>query len=183
MASTRVAQRYAKALMELAKEEGSFDIVVEDIRTISAAIEGSNDLRNMLRSPIIDDRTKESILRAVFGGKIGTIADRFVSLLTLKGRSPQLADIITAFNHLLDKEQNTVQATITTAVDLDPAQKQKLEERISTLSGHNVRATYVIDPSIIGGFRARFEDRMIDASVRHQLDRLRESFVEGSLTW
>jgi len=180
MATTRVAQRYAKALMELAKEEGAFDTVVEDVRTIAAAVEHSDDLRNLLRSPIIDERTKEKILREIFGGKIGTIADRFIVLLTLKGRSGDLPDIIDAFNRLLDRERNVVPATITTAVSLDPAQRRKLEERISSLSGHGIRATYVVDPSIIGGFHARFADRMIDASVRHQLERLRESFVEGS---
>lgn len=179
MATTRVAQRYAKALMELAKEEGSFDAVVEDVLTIGTAMEGSADLLAMLRSPVVDDRRKEKIIREVFSGKVGTLADRFLSLLTLKGRSGDIPAIIAAFKHLLDRERNIVSATVTTAVEMAPAQRRGLEERISALSGHSIRATYVVDPSIIGGFRARFEDKMIDASVRHQLERLRVSLIEG----
>ncbi len=181
MATTRVAERYAKALMSLAKEQNVFDVVIEDMQTINGAIIGSRDLQLMLHSPVIDPRKKESILRQIFSEKIGTLTDHFLSLLALKGRSVDLPAIIVAFGHLLDKETNVMPATITTAVDLDVVQRQKLEQKIATISGHKVRANYVVDPSIIGGFRARFEDRMIDASVRHQLDRLRESFAEGSL--
>lgn len=180
MATSRVAQRYAKALMDLAKEEGSFDAVVEDVLTIGGAMDGSPDLLNMLRSPIVDDRRKEKILREVFNGKVGPLVERFITLLTLKGRSGDIPGMVTAFKHLLDVERNIVNAVVTTAVELPPAQRRGLEERISALSGHGIRATYVVDPSIIGGFRARFEDRMIDASVRHQLERLRVSLTEGT---
>jgi F-type H+-transporting ATPase subunit delta len=181
MATTRVAERYAKALMDLAQQDGKFDATVEDIRMISRAMAGSRDLQLLLHSPVIDDRKKEAILRQIFGGKIGTLVDRFISLLVLKGRGVDLPAIITAFERLVDKATNMMPATITTAVELGPAQREKLEQRIATISGHTVRANYLVDPSLIGGFLARFEDQMIDASVRHQLDRLRESFVEGNL--
>lgn len=181
-ASTRVAQRYAKALMDLAKDEGVLDTVSEDMQTIRAACEGSSDLRNFIESPIIDTRTKERVLREVFGGKIGTAVDRFISLLALKGRASSLPATAIAFSALLDTMNNIVPATITTAVDLPDDQKRKLEAHITKLSGHNIRATFKVDPSIVGGFSARFQDKMIDASVRHQLERLRASFVEGALS-
>jgi F-type H+-transporting ATPase subunit delta len=180
MATTRVAHRYAKALMEIAQEQGSFDTVIDDVQTLRSAIEGSTDLRNLLASPIIDVHTKERILREIFGGKIGTVADRFIALLATKGRAADLAAILRAFQHLLDIERNVVVATITTAVELDVAQRTRIEERIKQMSGHDVRAEYMVDPSLVGGFRARFEDKMIDASVRHQLERLRISLIEGS---
>jgi len=181
MATTRAAHRYAKALIEIAQEQGSFDVVVEDVQTLRAAIAGSTDLRNLLATPIIENHTKERLLREIFSGKIGTVADRFVTLLALKGRAVDLPAVLQAFQRLLDQERNIVVATITTAVELDDAQRARLEERIKQMSGHGVRAEYRVDPSLVGGFRARFEDRMIDASVRHQLERLRETLVEGSV--
>ena len=180
MANTRVAHRYAKAIMEIAQSEGAFDVVVEDVQTLRSAIESSADLERFLASPVIDNRKKESIIREIFGGKVGSVMDRFLSLMTLKGRAADLPSILEAFGVLLDEERNVVPATITTAMELDPPQRARIEEEISRVSGHNVRATYQVDPSIIGGFRARFEDRMIDATVRHQLERLRESFIAGS---
>lgn len=181
MATTRAAHRYAKALMEMSKEQGSFDSIVEDIQTIRAVIASSHDLRNFLASPIIDVHKKASILREVFGGKVGVLMDRFIALLASKGRAVDLKDIVDAFQVLLDQERNVVVAKITTAVELDAPQKEKVEGKIKEMTGSSVRAEYVVDPSLIGGFTARFADKMIDASVRHQLERLRTSFIEGAL--
>jgi F-type H+-transporting ATPase subunit delta len=181
MANTRVAHRYAKAIMEIAQSENAFDVVVEDIQTVRMAMESSADLRRFLASPVIDVHRKQAIIREIFGGKVGSVMDHFLSLLALKGRSADLESIIDAFQRLLDEARNVVPATITTALELDATQKARLEEEITRISGHTVRASYRIDPSIIGGFRARFEDRMIDATVRHQLERLRESFIAGSM--
>lgn len=166
--------------MEIAHEQGSFDTVVEDIQTLRGAIAGSTDLRNLLATPIIENRTKERLLREIFSGKIGTVADRFVSLLAVKGRAADLPSVLDAFQRLLDQERNIVVATITTAVEIDAAQRGRIEEKIKQMSGRDVRADYRVDPSLVGGFRARFEDKMIDASVRHQLDRLRASLIEGN---
>jgi F-type H+-transporting ATPase subunit delta len=181
MANTRVAQRYAKAIMEIAQQENSFDAGVEDIQTLRSAMESSPDLRRFLTSPVIDVRKKASILSEIFAAKVGPIMGRFLALLAAKGRATDLPAIVAAFQRLLDTERNVVPATITTALELDPAQKARVEAEIARLSGHSVRASYIIDPSIIGGFRARFEDQMIDATVRHQLERLRESFVAGPM--
>jgi F-type H+-transporting ATPase subunit delta len=167
--------------MEIAKEQGGFDAVIEDVQTLRSAIAGSLDLRNLLATPIIDNHVKERLLREIFSGKVGTIADRFISLLALKGRAVDLPSVLQAFQDLLDIERNLVVAKIVTAVELDAAQKGRLEDRIKQLSGHDVRAEYTVDPSLVGGFTARFEDKMIDASVRHQLERLRTSLIEGSV--
>jgi F-type H+-transporting ATPase subunit delta len=181
MIQSRVAQRYAKAVMEIAKEQKDLDRVIEDFRTLRGAIKGSHELRSFLISPVIDERTKEKILRSIFEGKISDTTARFVSLMTAKGRAAELPAIIDAFQTLLDRERNIVPATITTAVEMTAEQKGRLEEQIAQLSGRNVRAEYRVDPALIGGFSARFEDTMIDASVRHQLERMRESLLAGSI--
>lgn len=180
MTTTRVAHRYAKALMEIANEVGGLDVVVEDIRTIAGAIDGSAELRHFLASPVIDERTKDKTLRALFDGKIGDILTRFVSLLTLKGRSSDLKDIVDAFLMILDAQNNVVRAVITTAAPVEAEQRQRIEGRIAAMSGKTITATYVTDPAIIGGFQALFADTMIDASVRNQLEHLRTALIEGS---
>jgi F-type H+-transporting ATPase subunit delta len=181
MATTRAAERYAKAIMEIATEEKSLDAVVEDFRTLQGAIGGSKDLRSFLHSPIIDERTKSKILEEIFRGKLSPVTERFIQLLTRKGRAVDLIEIVSAFFRLLDVERNVVNAEITVAVEPGPDQRKGIEERLRKLSGKEIRAVYLVDPSLIGGFRARFADTMIDASVRHQLDRIHASFVEGIL--
>jgi len=179
MTQTRAAQRYAKAILEIARQENAIDVVTEDFRTVGAAIEASRDLQVFLETPVIDNRVKETILREIFKGKLGAVMDRFIALLTRKGRAGDLTAIVDAFFQLLDQQQNIVSATITTAISLGDEQKKAIENRLHQLSGKNIRATYAVDPTIVGGFRARFGDTMIDASVRHQLDRMYETLVGG----
>jgi F-type H+-transporting ATPase subunit delta len=181
MTKSRVAHRYASAIIEMANEEKSLEAVIEDFATLGGAIRSSHDLQSLLASPVIDERTKERILKEIFAGKLSPLTERFVSLLTLKGRSNELPGAITAFQELLDAQRNVVPATVTTASQLSDDQKRRIESQIAEISGRTVRAEYQIDPDLIGGFSARFQDTMIDASVRHQLERLRESLVEGTL--
>src|SRR2546423_5826033 len=73
MTESRIALRYAKAVMEIAQADNSVGVVEEDFRTISNALRGSHDLRNFIESPVIDERTKDRILRAVFAGKLSPV--------------------------------------------------------------------------------------------------------------
>jgi F-type H+-transporting ATPase subunit delta len=180
MTTTRVAHRYAKALMDLAREQGEIDVIVEDVRTVRGALHGSKELRRLLETPVIDERMKQKVLTALFADKVGKVMGRFLQLITSKGRACDLPSITDAFMGLLDNEHNVVTATITTASAIDASQQKQIEDRIASLSGKTVRATYTVDPAIIGGFRARFEDTMVDASVRHQLERLRLALIEGN---
>lgn len=163
--------------MEIARQENALDVVVEDFRTIGAAIEGSRDLQVFLLTPVIDVRVKANILQEIFKGKLGNLMDRFIALLTRKGRAEDLRSIVDSFFALLDKEQNVVTATVTTAVEVGAEQKKAIDDRLHQLSGKNIRSTYAVDPEIVGGFRARFGDTMIDASVRHQLDRMYDALI------
>jgi F-type H+-transporting ATPase subunit delta len=179
MIKSRVAERYAKSLLEMATED---DIVAEvegDFHTVREAIAGSRDLRNFLATPIIDDHRKESILTEIFATRVSPLVGRFISLMARKGRASQLPDIVEAFEDLLDRVRQITPAEITTAVVLDPEQRARLEAHLTTMSGGSLRPVYRVDPELIGGFRARFQDRMVDASVRHQLERLRESLISG----
>jgi F-type H+-transporting ATPase subunit delta len=179
MIQSRVAERYAKSLLQIAAEENAVATVEGDFATLKGAIDGSRDLRNFLATPIIDDHRKEQVLSAIFSSRVSPLVSRFIALLARKGRASQLAPVVEAFADLIDRMRNITPATITTAVELDAEQRARLEGQLSAMSGRTLRTEYRIDPTLIGGFRAHFEDRMIDASLRHQLDRLRESLIEG----
>lgn len=179
MIRSRVAERYAKSLLEMASEDNNVEEVERDFAMVKSAIDGSRDLQNFLATPIIDDHRKESILAEIFAGKVTPLVERFVALMARKGRASSLPAIVEAFATLLDRRRNIASASITTAVELDAEQRRQLEEHLANMSGRTLRPQYSVDPSIVGGFRALFDDRMVDASIRHQLDRLRETLIEG----
>ncbi len=180
MTSSRVALRYARAIIDLSQEGDSTEVVHEDFRTVREAVRGSIDLRHLLDSPVVDDHVKEQILVAIFRDKVGELVLRFISLLARKGRARDIPAIIDAFERLRDVQRNEVPAMIRTAVELRDDQRATLVAYLSRISSRTVRPTWLVDHSLIGGFTATFDDTLVDASVRNQLERLRASFVYGS---
>jgi F-type H+-transporting ATPase subunit delta len=179
MSSSKVAERYAKSIIEIAEEQNALPDVESDFLMVGRAIEGSRDLQNFLATPIIDDHRKEHILAEIFAGHVTPLVERFIALLARKGRASHLPQVVVAFATLLDRMRHVTPAAITSAVELDAAQRARVEAQLAAMSGGTIRPEYRVDPSLIGGFRALFANRMVDASVRHQLDRLRETLVEG----
>ncbi len=179
MRRTRVAGRYAKAILGLARERQQLDAVTEDFETIRRAIIASRDLENLLVTPTVDHGLKDRILRQIFDGKISDLTMLFIALLTRKGRSADLFAISDAFRAQLDAANGVMPAVVTTAVELPADQLERIRHRLDAISGMHIRAEYRTDPTLVGGFRARFGDRLVDASVRHQLEKLHEVLASG----
>lgn len=173
---SRVATRYAKAIFELAQEQGASS-VTQDFELLNATFKQSRDLKLILDSPVIDSTKKDAILKEIFGGKLSPLTDKFLSLLTQKGRSNELPEVVVAYNSLLDEKNNVAGAEITTAIELPSAQKVEIEKKLSAMIGKTIRAEYKLDANILGGFMAKVGDKMIDASVKSRLERLRSVLV------
>ena len=86
MANQQVAARYAKSLLDLAKEQGTLATIKEDMDLLANTMAGSRDLRLLLRNPIVKHDKKLSILNAVFQGKVSEMLMRFFQILTSKNR-------------------------------------------------------------------------------------------------
>lgn len=183
MIESRAASRYAKAMLDNARANGSIEKLVDDFRTLADAINGSRELSNLLSRPTIPVATKSTLLKEIFQGKVGDDTLMLLTLLAEKGRAEQIRGVILSFLRQLDEERGIATAEIVTAVELNDQLKRELENQLGTMSGKSIKAKYRIDPSIIGGFTARIDDRMIDASVTHQLQRLHETLSEETGTW
>lgn len=183
MIESRAAHRYAKAILDLARELGTIDEFVEDFRTLEFAIEESRELQLLLERPTVPAETKGALLKALFEGKVSTGTLRFMELLATKGRSNLLRGSVQSFNRQLAAERGVETAVVRSAQELDPALRGAIETKLASITGSSIDASYLIDPDLIGGFTARVGDRMIDASVRHQLERLHETLSEETSAW
>jgi F-type H+-transporting ATPase subunit delta len=76
--------------------------------------------------------------------------------------------------------EGIVASSISSAVQLDDAQRARLEAMLAERSGKRVEAEYHVDPSLIGGITVRLGDTVYDGSVRRQLQRLRTRFITGT---
>jgi F-type H+-transporting ATPase subunit delta len=180
MRSTRVARRYAQALMSAAEERKILDATAADLAKIDAVIQGSRDFRLFLASPVISIPRKKSVLQDLFGATVKPETIAFLHLLVVKQREGQLAEIIGQFNALHDAQRGIANVDVTTAVELTAQQHKTLQQQLERWTGKTVRMRLAVDASIRGGLVARVGDTVLDASLSHQLERLRERFARGA---
>ncbi len=164
MASTAVARRYGKALLTLCKERGSVDAVDADMRVLAQIVGENRELAAVLGSPVVRPEKKEAIIRAVFV-QANALSIDFLALLARKGRAGLLGQVADAFVALVREERGIVLAEVVTATPLDDVRRSEINELIGKVHEGGVELSEKVDPKLIGGFKLRVGDRMIDASV------------------
>ena len=175
----RVAARYAIALMDLGEELNVLEQVAEDLRDIERTVHASRELELVLLSPVIAPGQKLSILTEIFGRSCGEMTMKFITLLVRKGRSEYLVATAQEFLQMLDAKNNITHARIESAVRLSEEEQRQLIAKLEQMTGKSVRPEFDLDPTLRGGFVARIGDEMIDASLKRQLELLREQFSQG----
>lgn len=176
MAETRAALRYAKAVLDLAKEQKSDKAVNEDMKSVSNAVSQSKELNDMLHSPVIPNATKKSALLAVFSD-LHTLSVNLIDTLIANKRVNILGDVAQKYNQLFDQEQGTQIAKVTTAVPLTDDLKAKVLAKVKELTGKDAEITNHIDENILGGFILRVGDLQYDASIANKLSKLKREFT------
>lgn len=180
MPNPRLASRYAKALLDLAVEQNAVDSTLQDIRFLDAVSKQSREFTNMLRSPIINAGKKQEVVAAILGGKMSVLTQGFIKLLVNKGRESNLPEIADAFVAQYKVMKNIKTVKLTSATPLSDTVKQSIIKNIvSSVHNGEIEVTEVVDPEIIGGFILQMDDKLVDASVRRDLNDVRAQFQKN----
>lgn len=180
MSVSPVAYRYANSLMQLAREQGAVEQVREDMRLAAETCAASNELRVLLKSPVIKADKKQRVLGRVFGGRIGPITGRFVDILVRKGREVLLPEIAEAFANVYNQAHGILVAEVRSAVPLSPGAMQRVQQLVAgRYPGKNITLNTTVEPALIGGVVVRVGDEQVDASVSRRLGDLRRKFSEN----
>lgn len=177
-----ITNRYASALLKQVEDANKFDEVSNDLQLIYDTLESSKELRVALKSPVINEEKKKSILKELFGSKIDKESANFLDFVVKKNREDILFEIVQRCLELRDEKMNIIPAKVSTAVELSDAEKKIFKISLERYSNKNVRITFDVDPALIGGFLVRLKDKMLDASVVQQLKLLRKRLVKADQT-
>ena len=128
-------------------------------------------------NPAIAWEVRRAIITALLGSRVGTPTRNLVLLIARRGRLAILPRVADEFKRLVDREHGIVVANVTSAQPLEPADLAAIAERVQAMAGVRVEVQAAVDPELIGGLTVRVGDRLIDASVRGRLARLRDSLV------
>jgi F-type H+-transporting ATPase subunit delta len=179
MKQTRLANRYAKALFELALEQKKLDQVGADMALIAQTIEENKELANMLKSPVIKLEKKEKVMESLFGKSTDAISLRFMILVAKKSREEYLVYFAQEFTHIYKDYQGLIDAWITTAGDIEAEVKEAVLVLLKKISGKSIILHESINADILGGFVVKVGDYQYDASTRTLMRKLKEDFSKN----
>lgn len=177
MNNPRLAQRYAKSLVDLSIEMDQFDAVHNDVLFLQYIIKSSREFVVMLNSPIIKADKKYKIIDAVTQGKVSKISQTFIKLLCNKNREANLPGIVTSFLSQYNKIKGLHNAKLTTATPLSESMINTFVSKIKTSSSiENLTLETEVDEKLIGGFILEMEGKLIDASILRDLNDVKKQF-------
>jgi F-type H+-transporting ATPase subunit delta len=169
-----MAGRYAAALFELAKDQRQIETVEADVKTFQSMLDASEDLRRLVRSPVIPADAQLGALTALIGkAGISGLTSNFIKLIARNRRLFAIGDILKTFRALLARERGEVTADVSTAHALTPTQMQVLSDTLKGSIGKNVQINTRVDPNLLGGLIVKVGSRMIDNSLRTKLNNLK----------
>lgn len=168
---------YAAAILEVAKAEGELARVGDEMFRIARAFESSNELREALTDPRLPVDRKKAIVDDLLGGKTTTLAVNLVNFVVGVGMASDLPAIADRLAERAAAERNKVIAEVRTAIELDDDTVERLAASLSRATGKDVEVKTVVDPSVVGGVVARVGDTVIDGSLSHRMQELRETLT------
>lgn len=171
--SAEIVEPYADALMSLAESNNLTERFGEDVRSLVALLEDSQQLREFLGNPIIKTEDKKALLRQITGEETHPYLKNFLMLLADKKRLIFLEGISQQYLALLRQLNQTALAEVTSATELSEAQRQSVSDKVKAMTGAQaVELKSSVDPDLVGGVMIKVGSQVLDASLRGQLRRL-----------
>ena len=167
---SQTADRYAKALFELAHEQNSLEAVQESMTGLRNLILNVPEFRMFISNPLLTQEDRISTVNVLFKGKIPDLLLTFLLFVIYKSRLDILKEMIHSFDNLYLKSTNHVRAYVTTAVVLDKEERVLINQRLRNKFQFDMLTTWKIDPSLIGGFRIFVQGKVYDYSFKNQLN-------------
>jgi F-type H+-transporting ATPase subunit delta len=174
------ALTYSRSLLELAKEKGGTaeaQSVGSELAVIGQILTENPSFKLYLTDPGLSADERGKALKRIFEGKLSPLLMKFVGLLSSKGRLSLLAEIPEAYQDLLDEDMGKIEVDVTVAQKLTPDQLEVVREKVSQALKKDAVIHLNVDEKIIGGMILRVQDKLIDASVKHQLQAMKEQLL------
>ncbi len=174
MPSSPRVEAYANALLEVSRAEGQLAEIEDELFRFARTFEGSDELRSALSDPMLPAQRRVAVVEDLLGGKALQASAALASFVVAAGRTSDLPAIVDRFVELAVAERRRAVAEVRSAINLTQEQVERLRVALNHATGKEVDVKVVVDPTVLGGLVAKVGDFVIDGSVRHRLEQLRE---------
>jgi F-type H+-transporting ATPase subunit delta len=174
-----IADVYARALFEVAKENDVLDRVHDELGEFADALDEDRNLQVFLFSPYFSsEEKKDGVSRIVAEADPRLVS--FLELLAERHRMPVLFRIRRSFDAMWGEENRLLPVTVTSAVDLDEGLVEEIGRRIGEQTGRHVELSSSVDPEVLGGLKVQVGNMVLDATVRNRLEQLRKQVTKAA---
>ena len=175
-----IVTRYARSLVKLVGETGRGGAVCREAEELVKAIHQLPELQRMITAAddVVPPSRKTELLQKALGSEMTPDLGQFLALLNRNGRMEMVEDILRDFVEMYHRSVGIRKAHLTTVTEPSEHLLERLKALVKQKTGDDVIIEVDVDPSLIGGFVFDIDDYLLDASIKRQLDRIREQFVE-----
>jgi F-type H+-transporting ATPase subunit delta len=177
--SSGIAERYATAVFDLVKEENAVAGLEANLDDLSATLEASEDLRELLTSPVVSREDQGAAITAI-AAKMGLIPamTNVLGLMASKRRLFVVPAMVNRLREMIAAEKGEVTAEVVSATALTEAQAKSLADTLKAKIGQDVKVNATVDETLIGGLVVKVGSKMIDTSIRSKLNSLQNAMKE-----
>lgn len=169
----QVSKTYGSALFEVAKEMQALDTILKEVLFVKQTFVENEELNKLLLHPNIEKSEKIQVIENIFKGRISDEITGLMTMLVDKGHVKEFVPVFDYVIHAIKEEKGIGVAYITSAVALNDSQQEKIEQKLlETTDYKSIEGIYQVDEDLIGGLVIRICDKVVDSSLRTQLDKL-----------
>jgi F-type H+-transporting ATPase subunit delta len=179
------ARRYAEAVFEIARRDGTEDAWHAALAAAWQVL-GPADVLRIVENPAVPLPERQAAVRSVLASHsaaappVGAQLENLLGALVAHRKVSLIPTIADEYARLLNRQRGVAVAVVTSAAPLSIEETEAISARAAVLAGATISLRTAVDPALIGGVTVRIGDRLIDASVRGRLERLRERIVAGA---
>ena len=174
-----IAEVYARALFEAAKDDGVLDRAHDELGQFADALDEDRDLQVFLFSPYFSSEEKKDGIRRIVSDADERVLN-FLELLAERHRMPALFRVRRIFEGLWAEENKLLPVVVTSATELDAGLVEDIGKRIEEQTGRRVELSSNVDPDVLGGLMVRVGNMVLDATVRNRLEQLRKQVAKAA---
>ena len=167
------AKRYAQAAFDVAKSQDKLDQWEDELALLNTTLQ-NRQAEEFFVHPAVPPEAKQAALRTLVPRDDQKYVRNLMLLLLERDRLHQLPQIVEVFHEMVLEDRGIVIADVTTAIQLDAAEAERVQARLTQMVGRDIQIRTHVDPEIIGGIVIRMGDTLIDGSVKTQLRQLRQ---------
>lgn len=163
---------YATALLEAVQEAKDAHAILESLSCVGQILHQNDQLFRFFCVPVIEKREKFQLAQSLFEETLHPYAYNFLRVLIEAGRFQSYFSIVDEFQKLYDQANGIERVIVRTAQPVSESQRQRLKEKVETMTGKQARMEYRVDKDLIGGIVVDIGDRRIDNSIKSRFEQL-----------